>query len=100
MSFFKNQLGKPEEYRDKFVILFTGRYSKEKSHKVLIDGISRSRHRDKIQLIFAGSGPLENKLKKYAAKRLSVKPVFSFFQRSEMVRVANYADLYVHPRAL
>ena len=35
---------KPEEYRDQFVILFTGRYSKEKSHKVLIDGVSRSKY--------------------------------------------------------
>ncbi len=88
---------KPEVYRDRFVILFTGRYSKEKSHRVLIDGVSRSRYRDRIQLIFAGAGPLEDKLKKYADKRLIVKPVFGFFPREEMRRIINYADLYIHP---
>jgi glycosyltransferase involved in cell wall biosynthesis len=47
---------KPEAFRDRFVILFTGRYSKEKSHKVLIDGVARSKYKDSIQLIFAGTG--------------------------------------------
>ncbi len=88
---------KPEKYRGQFVILFTGRYSKEKSHKVLIDGVSRSKYAHRIRLIFAGAGPLEDKLKAYAAKRLPLQPVFGFFSRQEMRRIAGYADLYVHP---
>jgi glycosyltransferase involved in cell wall biosynthesis len=88
---------KPEEYRDQFVILFTGRYSKEKSHRVLIDGVNRSKYCNRIQLIFAGAGPLEYKLKKYADEHLPVKPVFGFFPREQMRRIAGYADLYVHP---
>lgn len=87
---------KPEEFRDKFVILFTGRYSKEKSHKVLIDAAALSRHSDEIQLVFAGCGPQEEKLKKRSEK-LKNPPVFRFFSREDMVRVLNYADLYVHP---
>lgn len=88
---------KPEEYEDQFVILFTGRYSREKSHQVLIDGVNLSKYRDRIRLIFAGAGPLEAKLKKYAGAHLPVKPVFGFFPREEMRRIINYADLYVHP---
>lgn len=96
-SFFPKTAAKPDAYRDRFVILYTGRYSREKSHKVLIDGVSRSQYRDQIQLVFAGSGPLEKRLKKYAARRLPIRPVFGFFSREEMTRLANYADLYVHP---
>ena len=88
---------KPAEFRDQFVILFTGRYSKEKSHKVLIDGVTRSKYRDRIRLVFAGAGPLEDKLKQYAEKRLPVKPVFGFFSRGELRQIIGYSDLYVHP---
>ncbi len=87
---------KPEEYKDKIVILFTGRYSKEKSHTLLIDAVDRSRYRDRIQLIFAGSGPLEERLKR-RSRKLPNQPLFRFFSREEMLRIINYSDLYVHP---
>lgn len=87
---------KPEEFRDRFVILFTGRYSREKSHHLLIQAADLSKHREKIQLIFAGSGPLEQKLRRLS-ERLPNEPVFRFFPRAEMVRTINYSDLYVHP---
>lgn len=96
-SFSPKPVEKPEAYRDQFVILYTGRYSREKSHKALIDGVSCSKHRNQIQLIFAGSGPLEKSLKKYAKQRLPIQPVFGFFSREEMTNLLNYADLYVHP---
>lgn len=87
---------RPEEYKDRYVVVFTGRYSREKSHALLIDAAAMSRHRDKLQLVFAGTGPLEGELRRRAAK-LPVQPVFSFFSREEMTRLLNYADLYVHP---
>lgn len=88
---------KPAEYADKFIILFTGRISKEKNQKILIDAVSMSKYKNKIQLIFAGSGPLEEKLKEYAGQTLPVMPVFKFFSQDELVKVMNYSDLYVHP---
>lgn len=88
---------KPPEYADRYVILFTGRYSKEKSHRVLVNGVRRSKHAGQIQLIFAGDGPRKRWLKHYCKRRLPVQPVFGFFKRSELVRIINYADLYVHP---
>jgi glycosyltransferase involved in cell wall biosynthesis len=88
---------KPDYLKDRYVILFTGRYSKEKGHKLLIDGVSRSKYRDRIQLILAGAGPLDRRLKAYATRRLPVPPVFGFFPRGELQQLLGAADLYVHP---
>ncbi len=87
---------KPDDLKGKFVILFTGRYSKEKSHKVLIDAVSLSRYAERIQLIFAGDGPQKQNLVKRSAK-LKNPPIMKFFSRSELIDVINYSDLYVHP---
>lgn len=87
---------KPAEFKNKFVILFSGRYSKEKSHTVLIDAVSLSKYESKIQLIFAGEGPLKDKLRLYS-KKLTNRPVLAFFPHKQMLNVLNYADLYVHP---
>ena len=86
----------PVPREDDFIrILYTGRYSKEKSHKTLIAAAGLSRHKDKIKLILAGDGPLKETLKKQA-QELPVPPEFRFFSREEMVTVDNSADLYVH----
>ena len=87
---------RPPELEGKDVVLFTGRFSKEKCHTVLIDAVARCRHADTIQLVFAGDGPLKEKLEKYSRK-LQNPPIFRFFSREEMVRTVNCADLYVHP---
>lgn len=78
-----------------FRILYTGRYSREKSHKILIKAVEKSKYKDKILLTFAGRGPLEQKLKERSAD-LPVQPIFGFFGREEMPAVDNSADLYVH----
>ena len=85
----------PEE-KGRFVVVSTGRYSREKSQALLIDAADLSRHRNSLQLVFAGSGPLGDSLRR-RARHLPVPPVFSFFPREEMVRLLNSADLYVHP---
>ena len=87
---------KREDGSGEYKILFTGRYSREKSHRILIDAADKSRHREKIRLIFAGEGPLKDELQRKAAK-LPLMPVFRFFSREELVDVINSADLYVHP---
>lgn len=88
---------KPEELKDKYCILFTGRLSKEKSHIVLLKAVEQSKYKDKIQLIFAGNGPQEAKLKAYAQKHLPIQPIINFFSRQELLKVINYCDLYCHP---
>ena len=87
---------KPKEFEGRFVILFTGRYSKEKSHPVLVEAANLSRHRDELQLIFAGCGPQEEHIRKLSEK-LPNAPLMRFFSRQELLDVINYSDLYVHP---
>ena len=95
-AFHPIETERPERYRDRFVIHYTGRFSKEKTHRVLIDAVRLSKYADRIQLVFAGMGPLQQMLQKRGAT-LTHPPEFRFFSREELVRQLNMADLYVHP---
>ena len=86
---------RPEAWKDRFVILSTGRYSREKSQEVLIEAVRRCRHEGEIQLVLAGAGPLESALRK-AGSALTHPPELRFFSREELLRVIHSADLYVH----
>lgn len=92
-NFFKGD----EEKRisDKFTIVCTGRYSREKAQELLIKALPLTKHKDDIKVVFAGTGPLENKLKKLAAK-YGVDAEFRFFSREELMPMLRGADLYVH----
>lgn len=92
----KRPTPKPKEYKDKFVILSTGRYAREKSQDTLIKAVNLSKYRDKIQLILGGQGLKEEYYKKLA-KELPIPPVFKFFTRTDIIDVLNYSDMYVHP---
>lgn len=86
---------KPEEFRDKYVILCSGRYSREKAQHILIEAAKLSAHKDRLQLIFAGEGPLKEKLQKQA-EGLPNPPLFRFFAREKLAELISCADLYVH----
>ena len=92
----KRDIAKPEEFKDKFVILTTGRYAREKSQDTLIKAIRYSKHKNEIQLILGGMGVKEKKYKKLA-KKLPIPPIFKFYSRTEIIDVLNYSDMYVHP---
>ncbi len=95
---FKPKPGpKPEQFKDKYCILFTGRLSNEKSHKILLEAVHKSKYNDKIQLIFAGKGRTEKAIMKYARKNLANQPLISFFSREKLVEIINFCDLYCHP---
>ena len=90
------EVEKPKVLKDKFCILFIARLSKEKRHDLLIEAVKQSKYKDKIQIIFAGRGPLENKLKKMGSC-LPNPPIFGFYPKKKLVKIINYCDLYVHP---
>ena len=98
-SFKPCPVQKPQEYQGKFVIVATGRYSKEKNQEVLLKAANLSRHRAQLQVILAGSGPKEKSLRALGNK-LPVEPKFGFFPHDQMVELLNYADLYVHSAAM
>lgn len=93
--FRKKEVVRPAEWQNKFVILCTGRYSKEKKQKLLIRAVAWSKYKDRIQIVFAGSGPRLEEMKK-CAKKNHVEPEYRFFRRDELVDMINCADLYVH----
>ena len=80
---------------DKFTILCSGRYSTEKAQQQLIKAATRSKHKDDIKIIFAGSGPKEKKLKRLCEK-YGVDAQFGFYDREGLIAVQHAADLYVH----
>lgn len=94
-SSFAAKSEKPMEYKNKFIILSIGRYSVEKGQKILFEAIKKSKYADKIQLILAGKGPLENKYKKLS-KNLKNETVFGFMSQEELKKTVSYSDLYVH----
>lgn len=94
--FAVKEVEKPEQYKDKFIILMSGRYSKEKNQKILLNAVRKSKYEDKIQVILAGGGPRAKKLEEFGAKYLTNKPVLQLYKREELVDVINYSDLYVH----
>lgn len=92
----KHKTQKPDDLKDKIVILSTGRYSREKSQDTLIKAVKYSKYKNKIQLILAGAGTKEKYYKKLA-KKLPNYPIFKFYSRTEIIDVLNYCDIYVHP---
>ncbi len=94
-DFCKKEVKRPAEFEGKFVIVMTGRYSKEKNQKLLIKAVSLSRHKGDIRLVLAGSGPRIEQLKKEAAKR-HIEPLFKFYSHPELIDALSSADLYVH----
>lgn len=92
----KRESEKPDEFKDKIVILTTGRYSREKSQDTLIKAVKLSKYASSIQLILGGQGVKEKHYRKLA-KALPIPPIFKFYSRTDIVDVLNFADMYVHP---
>jgi len=92
----RREVEKPDEYKDKIVILSIGRLAREKSQDTLIKAVNLSKYRDKIQIICAGQG-LKEKYYRKLSKKLPIEPLFKIYSREEIINVINYSDIYVHP---
>lgn len=87
---------KPENLKNKFVILSTGRLCGEKNQSVLLNAVNLSKHRDDIHVILAGAGPDRKKIDRLI-KKLKIDVEIGFYPREELNRIINYSDLYCHP---
>ncbi|MBQ7565876.1 MAG: glycosyltransferase [Oscillospiraceae bacterium] len=92
----RRETPRPAAWGDKIVILSIGRYAREKSQDTLLRAAAMSRYRDEIQLILAGQGTWEARLRRLGEK-LPNPPIMRLFDRKELVDVLNACDLYVHP---
>lgn len=95
-NFHPIEVNKPEELKDKIVIVFSARYSKEKDATTLLKAVTKSKYFDKIVLILPGDGPKKKKFEKFT-KKWPNKPIYGFHTRDELIQILNYADLYAHP---
>jgi len=95
-AFCQKTVEKPEEFKDKYIILMIGRLSREKRQDLIIKAISKSKYNQKIQLILCGQGPNANKLIKLAKKKLANQLILRFVKQDELINIINYADLYIH----
>ena len=94
-DFKYNKIPKPEEFKDKIVITMVGRLSREKRQDLIIDAALKSKYSDKIQLIFAGTGPKKSSYERMS-ERLKNKPIFKFYKKEDLKNILSFSDLYVH----
>lgn len=96
-AFDKRDAVRPPELEGKYLVVMSGRFSREKRQDLIIKAVAASKYRDRIQLILCGRGPWGNTLKKLGKKLLPDRPpLFKFCNREELIDTLNYCDLYVH----
>ena len=94
----------PADYLDPLrplKVVYIGRLSVEKDQPTLLEAIRHSSFSHRIQLHFAGQGPMEKEYKRMAKKLyedrvVRYKPEFSFHTRDELRTIAAEADLCIH----
>ncbi len=95
----KSEIAKKEN--DFYKVICVGRFSVEKDQFTLLEAMRYSKYAKKIQFYFAGKGPIEKQLKEKAQELmdehiLKYAPSFSFYSRTDLEKLYDSADLYVH----
>jgi glycosyltransferase involved in cell wall biosynthesis len=86
----------PKKYPGKFTILTVGRNAAEKRQEMIIRGVAASKHKDEIQLIILGDGPLRQKLEDMSKQLLNGTVEFKLLPSERVIEYYNSVDLYVH----
>ena len=97
ISYFKklDNVQKPEELKDKFVVCMSGRLVDEKRQDLLIKAVARSKYNKNIQVILMGQGTNYERYLRLA-KKLANPIIIKFCTMEEVRETLNYIDLYVH----
>lgn len=83
------------EFKDKFVIVMSGRLSHEKRQDILIEAVKKSKYERKIQLFLAGQGPVHDEYEAMG-KGLTNPMIMRFLSHQELIELYGEADLYIH----
>ncbi len=86
---------RPERHRGKVLLLAVGRLAREKRLDVVVEGVRRSRHAARIQLVITGRGPEEARVRRLGAT-LPLPAEVGFVADEELRRLLVTADLLVH----
>jgi glycosyltransferase involved in cell wall biosynthesis/1-acyl-sn-glycerol-3-phosphate acyltransferase len=80
---------------DRIHILMIGRIAEEKRQDLIIKAVNISRYRERIEIFFAGQGPMEKRYTRYARK-LPNKPHFEFVSQEQLIDIIYNTDIYIH----
>ena len=95
--FYPKEVERPSYLKNKFVIIMSGRLSKEKNQKELLYAVKRSKYEDKIQIMLTGDGPRREALLKLGKKLKLTNPIIQKLYKHEELNTALWCgDLYVH----
>lgn len=95
--FHPNKIERPDNLKDKFVIIMSGRLSKEKNQQELLYAVKKSKYEKDIQIILTGDGPRRNYLVKLAKRlKLTNAPIQKLYKHEELHDALWMGDLYVH----
>ena len=83
------------QFEGKILIMMVGRLTKEKRQDILINAMEHSKYGDRIQLVFAGTGPTDKMLYRLG-KKLKNPPIFGYYSKEELKDKLSQCDLYVH----
>ena len=95
--FYPKKVERPDNLKDKFVIIMSGRLSKEKNQQELLYAVKRSKYENKIQIMLTGDGPRRAALIKLGKKLKLTNPIIQKLYKHEELNSALWCgDLYVH----
>lgn len=86
---------RPERHRGRLLVAVVGRLAREKRVDVAIEGVRRSRHAHRIQLVITGRGPRAEEVRR-RAEGLPVPAEVGFLPEGDLRRLLRTADLALH----
>ncbi|MDR0583413.1 MAG: glycosyltransferase [Treponema sp.] len=84
-----------EKTGDKINVLMTGRIAEEKRQDLIIKAVKHSKYRDRIQLYFAGRGPMLKRFTRMSTD-LPNPPRFEFLPPDKLLQLIYKTDVYIH----
>lgn len=94
-AFCLQEKRKTKKTEGKIVVTMVGRLAREKRQDLIIRAVRKSKYADRIQIVFAGKGPLEGFYKRLG-RRLKNPPMFVYLNRQELINLLAATDVYVH----
>lgn len=94
-AFCLQEKRKTKKTEGKIVVTMVGRLAREKRQDLIIRAVRKSKYADRIQIVFAGKGPLEGFYKRLG-RRLKNPPMFVYLNRQELLNLLAATDVYVH----
>ena len=95
--FYPHKVERPDNLKNKFIIIMSGRLSKEKNQQELLYAVKRSKYEKDIQIMLTGDGPRRKYLMKLIKKlNFTNPPIQKLYKHEDLHDALWMGDLYVH----